>query len=135
MNAKPTDLPIAFINIIGESVQSVTGCQSNPVEARAVAVIVRLLLASSISADNIMVICLYRDQLYLVESALEGSNVAVKTVDSAQGSEKSVVIVCTTRTHINPKRNLSFFADPKRLNVALSRARDGGQGAMECAKP
>ncbi|KAK6031459.1 hypothetical protein OSTOST_02385 [Ostertagia ostertagi] len=81
-----------------------------------------------------MVICLYRDQLYLVESALEGSKVAVKTVDSAKGSEKSVVIVCATRTHINPKRNLSFFADPQRLNVALSRARDDRQGAMERAK-
>ncbi|PIO75794.1 hypothetical protein TELCIR_02152 [Teladorsagia circumcincta] len=120
-----SDLPIAFINIVDQSVQSVTGSQSNAVEARAVAVIVRLLLASSISADIIMVICLYRDQLYLVESAFKGFNVAMNTVDSAQGSEKSVIIVCTTRTHLNAKRSLTFFADPKRLNVALSRARDG----------
>ncbi|KAK6011777.1 hypothetical protein OSTOST_23127 [Ostertagia ostertagi] len=73
----------------------VTGCQSNPVEARAVAVIERLLLASSISAKTSWVICLYRDQLYQIESALEGSNVAIKPYN------------------------------PKRLNVALSRARDG----------
>uniref|UniRef100_A0A183F9P8 AAA_12 domain-containing protein n=1 Tax=Heligmosomoides polygyrus TaxID=6339 RepID=A0A183F9P8_HELPZ len=56
---------------------------------------------------------------------LRDTEVAVATVDSAQGSEKSIVIVYTTRTHIDKDANHSFFADPKRLNVALSRARDG----------
>ncbi|PIO63946.1 hypothetical protein TELCIR_14439 [Teladorsagia circumcincta] len=104
-----------------------TRSQSNAVNARAVAVIVRLLLASSIQADNITVICLHRDQLYLCESALKGSNATFKTVDSAQGSENSVAIVCKTRTHLNPKGDLTFFAYPKRLNVALSRARAGDE--------
>ncbi|KHJ92750.1 integrase core domain protein [Oesophagostomum dentatum] len=53
------------------------------------------------------------------------TNVTVGTVDSAQGSERSVVILCTTRTHVERTSKPTFFSDPRRLNVALSRAKDG----------
>lgn len=55
-------------------------------------------------------------------TVLRDPEVAVATVDSALGSEKSIVIVCTTRTHIDKDANHSFFAGPMRLNIALSRA-------------
>lgn len=48
------------------------------------------------------------------------SEISVRSVDSAQGSESSVVILSTTRP--GGKYGLGFLADRKRSCVALSRA-------------
>ncbi|WKY12541.1 hypothetical protein Q1695_003823 [Nippostrongylus brasiliensis] len=119
------NIPLAFVNVMGHSVKSITGSHSNETEANAAHVLVRFLLLHGIRAEDITLICLYRDQKYLCDNVLRATGVTVGTVDSAQGSERSVVIVCTTRTHMDPDSNHTFFADRKRLNVALSRARDG----------
>ncbi|RCN42764.1 hypothetical protein ANCCAN_11247 [Ancylostoma caninum] len=60
--------------------------------------------------------------------------VTVGTVDSAQGSERSVVILCTTRTSLEQGSKAASFSDAKRLNVALSRAKDGMfvTGSIKC---
>ena len=61
--------------------------------------------------------------------------VEVLSVDSVQGSEADVVIVTTVRSAAGPGgRSLGgFMADPARLNVAISRAREScvvvGHGA------
>ncbi|EYC05457.1 hypothetical protein Y032_0082g1595 [Ancylostoma ceylanicum] len=113
-------IPVALVDVPSLSVQSVTGSHSN-----AVNVLTRLLIAKGMNPADILVICLYRDQKFRCENILQGTGVAVGTVDSAQGEEQSVVILCTTRTHLQPTKKTSFFSDAKRLNVALSRARDG----------
>lgn len=46
--------------------------------------------------------------------------VEVNTVDAFQGKERDIVFFSITRTQGSAR----FFADPRRLNVALSRARD-----------
>ncbi|KAK6011257.1 hypothetical protein OSTOST_23669 [Ostertagia ostertagi] len=117
-------IPVALINIPSYSVQSVTGSHSNIVEATAAHVLVRYLLAKGFAPAQIMVICLYRDQKLLCERILQQTDVTVSTVDSAQGKENSVVILCTTRTEMEPNTAASFFSDARRLNVALSRAKD-----------
>uniref|UniRef100_A0A183GKM0 AAA_12 domain-containing protein n=1 Tax=Heligmosomoides polygyrus TaxID=6339 RepID=A0A183GKM0_HELPZ len=99
------EIPLAVVNVRGHAVRSVAGSYSNDIEANAVRVLLCLLKAKGVRAEDIMV--------------------TVATVDSAQGAEKSIVIVCTTRTHIDKDANHSFFADPNCLNVALSRARAG----------
>jgi superfamily I DNA and/or RNA helicase len=48
----------------------------------------------------------------------ESNRVTVYTIDSAQGLEKDVVILALTRTE-----GMGFLNNPKRLNVALTRAR------------
>jgi superfamily I DNA and/or RNA helicase len=55
----------------------------------------------------------------------------IKTIDSFQGREKEVVIFSAVRagkagkdSRANPKRTIGFVADGRRLNVALSRAKD-----------
>lgn len=47
-------------------------------------------------------------------------NVAVNTVDAFQGDEAEIVIYCTTRA----KKPTKYFSDFKRVNVALSRAKN-----------
>lgn len=45
------------------------------------------------------------------------------TIDNYQGEESDIVIASLTRS--NPDRDIGFMASPERLNVLLSRARDG----------
>ena len=45
------------------------------------------------------------------------------TIDNYQGEESDIVIASLTRS--NPDREIGFMASPERLNVLLSRARDG----------
>ncbi|GMR50213.1 hypothetical protein PMAYCL1PPCAC_20408 [Pristionchus mayeri] len=65
-----------------------------------------------------MIICLYKEQKNRLQSVLD-KDFAVLTVDSAQGKEKSIVILMTTRTE-TPKTG-SFFDSTERCNVAVSR--------------
>ncbi|KAF2759849.1 P-loop containing nucleoside triphosphate hydrolase protein [Pseudovirgaria hyperparasitica] len=47
----------------------------------------------------------------------------VSTIDNFQGEESDLIIVCLTRS--NPEGDIGFMSAPERLNVLLSRARDG----------
>ena len=47
-------------------------------------------------------------------------NIDIDTIDSFQGKDADVVIFCITRT----TGSLMFFSNPRRLNVALSRAKN-----------
>jgi hypothetical protein len=74
------------------------------------------------------VIAMYRQQALALESALlrqqfskDRIKIEVGTVDAFQGREKDAVIVSFVET--DPNR-LGFFYERKRLNVALSRARE-----------
>ena len=48
--------------------------------------------------------------------------IEIATVDSFQGRECEVVVYCTVRS--NPEKRIGFLKDWRRINVALSRARD-----------
>jgi superfamily I DNA and/or RNA helicase len=77
---------------------------------------------------EIGIIAMYRQQALALEAALSRCKlpesrltIEVGTVDAFQGREKDAVIVSFVET--NPNK-LRFFYDRKRLNVALSRARE-----------
>ncbi|RCN24336.1 hypothetical protein ANCCAN_29970 [Ancylostoma caninum] len=125
MHMPNPSIPVAFIDVRGEAIQSVTRLYRNEAEAQAVTVLVCKLLSKGFHDQEIMVIALYKDQKLQCEQLLASMGVSVETVDSEQGAEQSVVILCTTRTTVPSSSSLAFFCDPRRLNVALSRARDG----------
>ncbi|MCM1175277.1 MAG: AAA domain-containing protein [Blautia sp.] len=82
-------------------------------------------LADSGAGTSAAVITPYRQQAASIRKSLRpesfaGLDVNVDTVDGFQGKESDIVIFSLTRTH----GSFRFLADARRLNVALSRARD-----------
>ncbi|GMR37418.1 hypothetical protein PMAYCL1PPCAC_07613, partial [Pristionchus mayeri] len=67
---------------------------------------------------DVMIICFYEAQRKEAEEKLRGYEVL--TVDSAQGREKRVVIVLTTRSSVSAD-SAEDVNSPKRCNVAISR--------------
>ncbi|CAE7240689.1 Upf1 [Symbiodinium microadriaticum] len=77
--------------------------------------------------DPVMVITLYKPQAALLQEALAKSLeprrmafIKVVTVDAAQGSEAPHIVLSTVRS--NSARSIGFAHNPRRLNVAISRA-------------
>jgi len=76
-----------------------------------------------IPKDSIGVICLYRSQKFKIKLMLKKNGIKgirTSTVDAFQGGEKDIIILSACRT----TNNLSFIENEKRLNVALSRAKN-----------
>lgn len=79
---------------------------------------------------SIMILTLYSGQKLLMQSAVDAAFtsplrelITVCTVDGSQGREASLVILSPVRS--NTQGSLGFIADPRRINVAVSRARWG----------
>lgn len=91
----------------------------NPREAGVVVDLVKKLLSTH-SAEKICVITPYKQQVYLLRSLLCGS-VEIDSVDAFQGREKDIVVFNAVRSSGN---SVGFLADQKRLNVAITRAKN-----------
>ncbi len=104
---------VAFVDPDGAQ----TG-NTNPVEADAVADVVRAYREAGVPADDIGVIAPFRAQVAELNRRLPG--VAVDTVDRFQGSSKEVIVVSfvATETLEGP-----IFEDYRRINVAMTRAK------------
>ena len=73
------------------------------------------------SPSNVAVLTPYSSQVDLVRR--EGTACRVSTVDSFQGQETDLVVFSATRS--NGVGDLGFCRDPRRLCVAITRARRG----------
>ena len=70
---------------------------------------------------TVAVIAPYRAQVAsLRRNCIKSSNIKIGTVDGFQGKESDIVIFSVTRT----AGSYRFLADKRRLNVALSRAKN-----------
>jgi len=78
-------------------------------------------LAAGGTEQKVTVITFYKAQQRLLQEKL-GAAATVMTVDSAQGSEADVVILSCVRS--NTEEGIGHVKDDRRINVALSRAKD-----------
>ena len=71
---------------------------------------------------SVGVISPYRAQVELLqETFADVSQVSVNTIDSFQGQERDVIYMSLVRS--NPKSEIGFLKDYRRMNVAMTRAR------------
>ncbi|GMR56659.1 hypothetical protein PMAYCL1PPCAC_26854, partial [Pristionchus mayeri] len=94
----------------------------NVLEMESLESIVRELRTSGFNEDRVMIICYYEAQRRKAEQELARQGTyEVLTVDSAQGREKPIVIVLTTRAAVPAEGEEVFFKSSMRCNVAMSR--------------
>ncbi|MBS0206842.1 MAG: AAA family ATPase [Planctomycetes bacterium] len=93
----------------------------NPGEAEFVVRQVVDLLEAGIAASDIAIITPYSAQTRFLRDRIESAAVEVDTVDGFQGREKEAIIISLVRS--NPRGELGFLTDTRRINVALTRAR------------
>lgn len=135
----PRGLPLCLIHVgHDDEISHQSGGRSNPREADLVASIVfDVLAAGDVRAENVAVIAPYSSQVDAVRARLfssaggrpplqpsrGGGTPRVGTVDSFQGQETDLVILSATRS--NSVGDVGFLSDPRRLCVAITRARRG----------
>ena len=130
-----------FVNTAGrESSQQFTF--TNQLEASHILETARYLLKKAISAKDIGIISFYRGQILLIKQLILKSpalhDVTVNTVDAFQGGEKKVILISCVRS--NESKNIGFLKDPKRINVAVTRAQSllmvfGNAGTLVRSSP
>jgi len=125
--------PHFFYNSLGQEEISATGTSYlNRTEASNVEKVVTQLLRCGAVPSQIGVITPYEGQRAYIVSYMSRNaalrqalyqEVEVASVDSFQGREKDYIIVSCVRS--NEHQGIGFLNDPRRLNVALTRAKYG----------
>jgi ATP-dependent RNA/DNA helicase IGHMBP2 len=122
------DVPVSILNV--ESVEEPRGNSLlNRMSAKADELLVECLHEAGLGQGQVGVITPYKEQQRLLATHL-GKKAEIGTIDSYQGREKDIVILDLVRA--NPLYQLGFTAQPNRLNVALSRARQKLIIVMNC---
>ncbi|KAG5240587.1 P-loop containing nucleoside triphosphate hydrolases superfamily [Salix suchowensis] len=112
--------PYSFINVIGgrEELDDVGHSRKNMVEVAIVLKLLRgLYKAWSGQKVRVGVISPYTAQVVAIQEKL----VKVSSIDGFQGGEEDIIIISTVRS--NRGGAIGFMSDPRRINVALTRAR------------
>lgn len=119
--------PIVFWNLKGkEGIGSTGSSFLNMREAVGVIDVVKELTNCGVKQKNIGVITSYTGQKLLLKNLLVQSklkDVECASVNTFQGREMDYIVLSCVRS--NPQHIIGFLKDPKRLNVALTRARYG----------
>lgn len=120
-----TETPVDFIDTAGasydEEVEPDGESRENPREAELVCSKVRALIDAGLPPNDIAVIAPYAAQVRRLRDRLPFPALEVDSVDGFQGREKEAVVISLVRS--NPKGEIGFLADVRRMNVALTRAR------------
>ena len=125
--------PMMFYSQMGQEELSASGTSYlNRTEAANVEKIVTTFLKGGIRPEQIGVITPYEGQrAYVVAHMIRSGpmrqqlykDIEVASVDSFQGREKDLIILSCVRS--NEHQGIGFLSDPRRLNVALTRAKYG----------
>lgn len=145
------DIPVAFVPCLSNEHGVGDGSKVNTGEASVVKDIVNNFIKSGIVPESIGIVTPYSGQIrYLVDilkdndakfnvgsftesvnltakdadiRELERNTIKIHSVDGFQGREKDIIIFSAVRS--NAEGNVGFLSDWRRMNVALTRARNG----------
>ncbi|KXZ53363.1 hypothetical protein GPECTOR_7g1259 [Gonium pectorale] len=126
--------PLLFHNMVGRDAQEASSPSWHNVdEARQVKLYVQSLMSlkrNRPTGADIGVISPYRMQVQRIRAQLAALDRSIKvgSVEEFQGQERKVIIISTVRSSsqhlaLDAKHRLGFLANPKRLNVAITRAK------------
>ncbi|KAL7443031.1 hypothetical protein ACHAXM_008765, partial [Skeletonema potamos] len=125
--------PMFFWGVAGMEEISASGTSYlNRTEASYVEKIVTHLIKMGVNSSQIGVITPYDGQKKYVQEHMRRSgplaasiyeSIEVNSVDAFQGREKEIILVSCVRS--SETQGIGFLSDPRRLNVALTRARLG----------
>lgn len=134
--------PVDFIDTAGcgynETINPESSSISNPEEAALLIKHLLLVLAEHEQFDKnkhqikIGIISPYKEQVILLQNLVSENeelqkyqklccSVAVKTIDGFQGQEKDMIYISLVRS--NETKEIGFLSDTRRMNVALTRAK------------
>jgi len=121
--------PVRFFNVNGKEEAGDSHSLYNAKEVEAIFHIFSSLV--KLSGDEnlgskVGVIALYNEQVTRLRARFKGAgyrNVDISTVDGFQGREKEIIFLSCVRG-ANNKGGLGFLRDKRRINVAITRARD-----------
>ncbi|NQT11219.1 MAG: AAA family ATPase, partial [Planctomycetes bacterium] len=120
-----TQSAVEFIDTAGagfdEEVEPDGESRLNRQEAILVCRKVQELLDSGVTAADIAVITPYAAQVRLLREQLPVAGLEIDSVDGFQAREKEAVVMSLVRS--NPKAEIGFLRDVRRMNVAMTRAR------------
>ncbi|XP_011708077.1 PREDICTED: putative helicase MOV-10 [Wasmannia auropunctata] len=126
--------PMIFQEVIGTEERSPSQSVYNTAEVLAVLVYVNILMNTkfnkrAIKTRDIGIITPFKRQQLDIKHHLAAMNlkgITVGTVETFQGQERNVMILSTVRSKIfkhDDIEHLGFLSNPKRFNVALTRAK------------
>lgn len=126
------NFPVLFFGIQGcDEREGNNPSWFNRIEASKVVELINKLTAmGSLNEADIGVITPYRQQVLKLKKALDDldmPNIQVGTVEQFQGQERKVIIVSTVRSTVRHNEFdrvhcLGFLSNPRRFNVAITRA-------------
>ncbi|CAG5133124.1 unnamed protein product, partial [Candidula unifasciata] len=125
------DFPVVFHGIRGEDVREVNSPSwFNPGETVQVVRYLQGVLKEGVSPDDVGIITPYRKQVEKIRLMIDRlllPEVKVGSVEEFQGQERQVIIISTVRSNeklisFDVRHSLGFLSNPKRFNVALTRA-------------
>eukprot|EP00520_Triparma_pacifica_P017561 CAMPEP_0118669890 /NCGR_PEP_ID=MMETSP0785-20121206/21150_1 /TAXON_ID=91992 /ORGANISM="Bolidomonas pacifica, Strain CCMP 1866" /LENGTH=1092 /DNA_ID=CAMNT_0006564619 /DNA_START=185 /DNA_END=3460 /DNA_ORIENTATION=- len=130
----PASKPMIFFNCPSgiEEISASGTSYLNRTEASHIEKVVTCLMKGGVKGEDIGVITPYDGQKVYVQEYIRRSGslpqsqyegVEIASVDSFQGREKDYIIMTCVRS--SSSAGIGFLADPRRLNVAITRARLG----------
>ncbi|KAI9372596.1 P-loop containing nucleoside triphosphate hydrolase protein [Aspergillus egyptiacus] len=127
------DSPMMFWSNLGNEEISASGTSYlNRTEAANVEKIVTRFFKAGVHPKDIGIITPYEGQRSYIVSSMQATGtfkkehykeIEVASVDAFQGREKDFIILSCVRS--NDHQGIGFLSDPRRLNVALTRAKYG----------
>ena len=120
-----TQSPLEFLDTAGagfdEELEPDGESRLNRQEAELVRRKVQELMEAGVAAGDVAVVAPYAAQVRLLRERLATAGLEIDSVDGFQGREKEAVVISLVRS--NPKGEIGFLGDLRRMNVAMTRAK------------